>query len=38
MRDAALMNSGKRDAADGPELLRFIDTYRRSLGVHVNPL
>jgi hypothetical protein len=38
LHDAALMGDSKRDAAGGPELLRFIDTYRKSLGVPVNPL
>ena len=38
LHDAALMDDGKPDTAGGPELLRFIETYRKSLGVPANPL
>jgi hypothetical protein len=38
LHDAALMDDGKRDASDGRDLARFIDTYRKLLGVPVNPL
>ena len=38
LRDAALLFDGNPHAVSGPELLRFIQTYRKSLGVPVNPL
>ena len=37
LRDAALMVDGKPDAKRGPQLLRFIETYRKFLSVPVNP-
>ena len=38
LHDAALIVDGNPNAARGPELLSFIETYQKTLGVPVNPL